>query len=85
MCFSCEGQGLAALIIDPVNDCPPPFRRKAEGHCFWLFMGRESWCVMRDACVVVRGSGFLVGTWSQQLLLKFKADPFLPYLYYRKI
>ena len=30
--------------------CPPPLRRKAEGHCFWLS--------------VVRGSEFLVGTLS---------------------
>ena len=41
--------------------CPPPFRRKAEGHCFWLS--------------VVRGSRFLVGTLSSQLL-QFEADPF---------
>ena len=20
--------------------CPPPFRRKAEGHCFWFSVGR---------------------------------------------
>ena len=30
--------------------CPPPFRRKAGGHCFWFS--------------VVRGSEFLVGTLS---------------------
>ena len=30
--------------------CPPPFQRKAEGHCFWFS--------------VVRGSEFLVGTLS---------------------
>ena len=42
--------------------CPPPFRRKAEGHCFRLS--------------VVRGSGFLVGTLSPQLLPQFLANPF---------
>ena len=23
--------------------CPPPFRRKAEGHCFWFSVGRGAW------------------------------------------
>ena len=44
--------------------CPPPFRRKADGHCFRL-------SVVRNAC-----SGFVVGTTclsvlSVQLLLQF--------------
>ena len=29
--------------------CPPPFRRKAEGHCFWLSVVRGAWCVVRGA------------------------------------
>ena len=37
--------------------CPPPFRRKVEGHCFWFSVGRGAWRV-------VRGSEFLVGTLS---------------------
>ena len=23
--------------------CPPPFRRKVEGHCFWFSMARGAW------------------------------------------
>ena len=42
--------------------CPPPFRRKMEGHCFPFS--------------VVRGSGFLLDALSLQLLLQLKADPF---------
>ena len=26
--------------------CPPPFRRKVEGHCFWFSVGRGAWCVV---------------------------------------
>ena len=37
-------------LFSVVFFCPPPFRRKAEGHCFWFS--------------VVRGSEFLVGTLS---------------------
>ena len=37
--------------------CPPPFRRKVEGHCFWFSVGRGAWRV-------VRGAEFLVGTLS---------------------
>ena len=44
--------------------CPPPFRRKVEGHCFWFSVGRGAWCVARGAWCVVRGSEFLVGTLS---------------------
>ena len=29
--------------------CPPPFRRKAEGHCFWFSVGRGVWYVARGA------------------------------------
>ena len=50
-------------------NCPPPYRRKAEGHCFRLSIVRGAWCV-------VRGSGFLVGTLSPQLLPQFSANPF---------
>ena len=42
---------------DPGHYCPPPFRRKVEGHCFWFSVGRGAWRV-------VRGSEFLVGTLS---------------------
>ena len=31
------------------NYCPPPFRRKVEGHCFWFSVGRGAWCVARGA------------------------------------
>ena len=34
--------------------CPPPFRRKAEGHCFWLSVVRGAWCVARGAWRVER-------------------------------
>ena len=48
------GQGLLTLKQVRVDGecfyCPPLFRRKAEGHCFWFS--------------VVRGSEFLVGTLS---------------------
>ena len=53
--------------------CPPPFRRKAEGHCFWLSVVhgwwrvvRGAWCVARGAWCVARGAWFriLVGTLS---------------------
>ena len=44
--------------------CPPPFRRKVEGHCFWFSVGRGAWRVARGAWCVVRGSEFLVGTLS---------------------
>ena len=37
--------------------CPPPFRRKVEGHCFWFSVVRGAWCL-------VRGAEFLVGTLS---------------------
>ena len=34
-------------VICPVNlalfYCPPPFRRKAEGHCFRLSVARGAW------------------------------------------
>ena len=23
--------------------CPPPFRRKVEGHCFWFSVGHGAW------------------------------------------
>ena len=36
--------------------CPPPFRRKAEGHCFWLSVVRGAWCVACGAWCVVRGA-----------------------------
>ena len=29
--------------------CPPPFRRKVEGHCFWFSVGRGAWRVVRGA------------------------------------
>ena len=29
--------------------CPPPFRRKVEGHCFWFSVGRGAWPVARGA------------------------------------
>ena len=55
----------------PFFFCPPPFRRKVEGHCFWFSVGRGAWCVargawrvVRGAWRVVRGSEFLVGTLS---------------------
>ena len=56
---------LLALILIPQTHylasgevfCPPPFRRKVEGHCFWFSVGRGAWHV-------VRGSEFLVGTLS---------------------
>ena len=44
--------------------CPPPFRRKVEGHCFWFSVGRGAWHVVRGAWCVVHGSEFLVGTLS---------------------
>ena len=50
---------LEEYLIFKVN-CPPPFRREADGYCF-----RFS---------VVLGAG--LGTLSLQLLLQFKADPF---------
>ena len=35
--------------------CPPPFRRKVEGHCFWFSVGRGAcaWRVARGAWCVV--------------------------------
>ena len=42
--------------------CPPPFRRKVEGHCFWFSVGR--------------GSEFFIGTLSPELLPQFLLDPF---------
>ena len=50
--------------------CSPPFRRKAEGHCFRFY-------VVRDASVVVRGSRFLVCILFLQVLLQFLAWPIL--------
>ena len=29
--------------------CPPPFRRKVEGHCFWFSVVRGAWRVVRGA------------------------------------
>ena len=29
--------------------CPPPFRRKVEGHCFGFSVGRGAWRVARGA------------------------------------
>ena len=40
--------------------CPPPFRRKVEGHCFWFSVGRGAWRVARGAWRVVRGAWFRV-------------------------
>ena len=73
-------QNIVEKTISPLfhNICPPPFRRKVEGYCFWFSVGRGVWCVARGAwcvvrgarCVVrgarcvVRGSEFLVGTLS---------------------
>ena len=44
-------QGLLALQAGKGECfyCPPPFRRKAEGHCFWFSVGRGVWCVVRGA------------------------------------
>ena len=45
-------------------NCPPPFRRKVEGHCFWFSVGRGAWCVVRGAWRVVRGAWCVVrGAW----------------------
>ena len=40
--------------------CPPPFRRKVEGHCFWFSVGRGACCVVRGAWRVARGAWFRV-------------------------
>ena len=40
--------------------CPPPFRRKVEGHCFWFSVVHGAWCVARGAWCVVRGAWFRV-------------------------
>ena len=53
--FPLSNKGI--LTIKKKSFCPPPFRRKAEGHCFWFSVGRGAWRV-------VRGSEFLVGTLS---------------------
>ena len=45
----------------------PAFSKKSGGTLFSAF--RSAWCV-------VRGSGFLVGTLSPQLLPQFLANPF---------
>ena len=31
------------LACSILTFCPPPFRRKAEGHCFWFSVGRGAW------------------------------------------
>ena len=46
---------------------PPAFSKKSGGTLFSAFRG---------AYCVVRGSGFLVGTLSPQLLPQFLANPF---------
>ena len=45
----------------------PAFSKKSGGTLFSAF--RSAWCV-------VRGSGFIVGTLSPQLLPQFLANPF---------
>ena len=40
--------------------CPPPFRRKAEGHCFRLSVVRGAWRVARGAWCVARGAWFRI-------------------------
>ena len=38
-----SSSGLLALLssfFSPRHFCPPPFRRKAEGHCFWFSVVR---------------------------------------------
>ena len=35
-------------LIGKESYCPPPFRRKAEGHCFRLSEVRSAWCVVPD-------------------------------------
>ena len=52
------------IVFFPFYYCPLPFRRKAEGHCFWLSVVHGSWRVVRGTWRVVRGSEFLVGTLS---------------------
>ena len=42
----------AGLVVGHFN-CPPPFRRKVEGHCFWFSVGRGAWRVARGAWCVV--------------------------------
>ena len=48
------------LCIPFEGYCPPPFRRKAEGHCFWLSVVRGAWCVARGAWCVARGAWFRI-------------------------
>ena len=43
------------------------FLKKSGEKLFFCF----PWCVVRNASCVVRGSGFVIGTLSVQLLLKF--------------
>ena len=46
------------------NNCPPPFRRKAEGHCFRLSVVRGAWFRIFSRYL------------SPQLLPQFLANPF---------
>ena len=52
---------LQLRVEEECSYCPPPFRRKVEGHCFWFSVGRGAWCVMCGAwCVVPSFSGYFV-------------------------
>ena len=38
-----KNPSIMSLGIFLVSFCPPPFRRKVEGHCFWFSVGRGAW------------------------------------------
>ena len=55
-----HGVGPSFFSENIVTSCPPPFRRKVEGHCFWFSVGRGAWCVARGAWRVARGAWCVV-------------------------
>ena len=36
-------QEITRNVANVLSFCPPPFRKKAEGHCFWLSVARGAW------------------------------------------
>ena len=57
--------------------CPPPFRRKAEGHSFWLSVIPSVRLFVRPSvCPSVLPSPYRVCTLCAQLLLQFYSDSF---------
>ena len=62
--------------ITNIGFCPPPFRRKAEGHSFWHSVLSSVLPSVRPSIRPSFRPPNIVGTLCAQLLLQFYADSF---------